>query len=224
MAFFECEFPTVLSYRALGGPAFSTTINEGFSGYEQRNRNWANSRARWTVSLQTPSEFGADRHRFIELLETFFLTVSGRADAFRLKDHKDYTARSQQIAIGNGSQTAFQLIRTYTVAGRSYVRTVAKPIAPPATDYRGSVLSNTVKVYKNAALQPASAYTLNATTGVFTFGVAPAPGDVISADFDFHHPVRFDSDEFQAQIDESALATSGPLVSWNSITLVEVRL
>lgn len=221
MPFFECEFPTTLSYRALGGPGFSTSVNEGFSGYEQRNRNWANSRGKWTVSLQTPAS--VNRQTFIDLLQAFFLAVAGKADAFRLKDHKDFTATGQRIGTGDGLATVFQLAKTYTAGARSYLRTIAKPIAPPAVNYQNVALPNTVKVYLDGALQ-SSGWSVDGTTGLVTFAPPPAVGAAVTADFQFHFPVRFDSDDFQAQIEESAIAAAGPLVSWNSIALVEVRL
>jgi hypothetical protein len=36
--------------------------------------------------------------------------------------------------------------------------------------------------------------------------------------------VRFDSDDFQGQVEESAIPSTGPMVSWSSIGLVEIRL
>src|SRR5689334_16584138 len=101
MSFFECEFPTTIGYHAIGGSAFSTSVNEGFSGWEQRNRNWKNSRGEWTVSLMTPAAFAGSRQHFIHLLHTFFLAVAGKADSFRLKDHKDYKATAQIIGLGD---------------------------------------------------------------------------------------------------------------------------
>ena len=222
MAFFECEFPTTLSYRALGGSGFSTIVNEGFSGYEQRNRNWAQSRGKWSVSLQTPASFAGNRQGFVDLLQSFFLVVGGKADAFRLKDHKDFSATAQPIGTGTGSATVFQLARTYAAGSRTYVRTIKKPIAPPAVDYQGATLPQTVVVHVNGAV--VSGWTVDSTTGLVTFAAAPASGAVITADFEFHYPVRFDTDEFQAQVEDSDVLGAGPIISWHSIGLVEVRL
>jgi len=49
--FFECEFPTAIAFQASGGQMFSTQINEGFSGYEQRNQNWSLPRGKWKIAL-----------------------------------------------------------------------------------------------------------------------------------------------------------------------------
>ena len=221
MAFFECEFPTTISYRAVGGPLFSTTINESSGGWERRMRNWLSARGKWTVSLETPVAFAGNRQQFIDLLLAFFLNVGGKADAFRLKDHKDFTATSQVLGTGDGSKTTFQLIKTYPVGSRVYVRNIYKPIAPSAVNYQGATLANTVKLYLAGVLQ-SSGYTLDATTGVITFTTAPGAGVTVSADFQFHHAVRFDTDDLAAQIEESDLA-NGPIVSWNSIPLIGVR-
>jgi uncharacterized protein (TIGR02217 family) len=223
MAFFECQFPTTLSYRAIGGPGFSTVVNEGFSGYEQRNRNWANPRGKWSVSLMTPEGFAGNRQHFIDLLNAFFLVVGGKADAFRLKDHKDFRGTSQTIGTGNGSQTTFQLTKTYIAGGRSFVRTIQKPIAPPAVDYLGEQLPNTVKIYLGGTIQPATAWSVNGTTGLVTLNAAPATGVIVTADFEFHFPVRFDVDDFAVQVEESDVR-EGAIVAWNSIPLIEVRL
>jgi uncharacterized protein (TIGR02217 family) len=172
----------------------------------------------------TPAAFDGDRQAFIDALQSFFLNVAGKSDAFRLKDHKDYQALAQNIGTGNGSNTHFQLTKTYVTGARSYVRTVQKPIAPPAVTYQGAALPNTVKLYLNGAIQSTSAWSVDATTGIVTFGSAPGGGVAVTADFQFHYPVRFDTDDLEAQIEESSVATTGPLVSWNSIALVEVRL
>jgi uncharacterized protein (TIGR02217 family) len=227
MSFFECEFPRMLSYRAVGGPGFSTVVNEGFSGYEQRNRNWSQSRAKWVVSLQTPTAFAGQRMQFIDLLESFFLNVGGKADAFRLFDHKDHWGVTQPLGTGNGSTRVFQVQKTYTTGTRSYVRPVKKLIGPPATDYQGKPLALQLSVFLNGVLDPGANYTVDCTTGLITFNAAPAAGVAVTASFQYHYPVRLDTDDMAIQVEESSFATTsadGPLVSWGSITLTEVRL
>jgi uncharacterized protein (TIGR02217 family) len=220
-SFIEARFPTELSFRAMGGPGFSTEVKEGFSGCEQRNRNWAKSRSKWTVGLQTPAEFAGNRQEFADALEAFFLAIAiGKGNGFRFKDHKDYKATAQVLAPVPGSTTQYQLAKTYTVGGRSYVRPVKKPVTPAAVDYQGNALASTVKIYLNGILQ-SSGYTVDATTGIVTFSSAPSAA--VTADFEFDHPVRLDVDEFAADIQEGALS-QGPLLGWSSVQLVEVRL
>lgn len=222
MSFFEVEFPTTIGYKAVGGPGFSTVVNQGFSGAENRNRNWANSRGKWTISITTPSIHFASRAQFLECLESFFLAVGGKADAFRLKDHKDFQARGQLLGVGDGTTKIFQLAKAYNVGGRSYVRTLTKIIAPPATNYLGAVLPNTVNTYLNGVKQIPSAWTVDPTTGLVTFATAPALNTVILADCDFHYPVRFDTDDFEVSAEESDISGGEPIVTWSSLQLVEV--
>jgi uncharacterized protein (TIGR02217 family) len=224
MSFFETEFPRNIGYKRLGAPVgFNTTVNEGLSGGEQRNRNWANSKGKWTIDLQTPppSQFSDSRQKYVDLLNTFMLVVGGRADAFRLFDHIDNQATGQTIGVGNGSQTVFQLARTYTIGGRSYVRNITKPITSSVVNYRGFALSNTVKTYLNGTLQT-SGWSVDYTTGLVTFTSAPSNSVVVTADCQYHYPVRFDADDLQLQIEESNVQGGQPLISLHSLQLLEV--
>jgi uncharacterized protein (TIGR02217 family) len=216
MAFFECEFPRTIGYHAVGGPGFSTVVNQGFSGQEQRNRNWANSRGKWNISLMTPATFEGNRQAFIDLLLGFFLNVAGKTDSFRLKDHKDFKAVGQTIGVGSG---ALQLIKTYTVGGRSYIRTITKPVTSAVVDFQGIALADTVKIYYNGTLQSGIA-AVDATTGIYTS--TAGGGVVVTADFEFHYPVRFDTDDLPVQVEPSDVADGHTIVSANSIPLVEV--
>lgn len=204
MSFFEAEFPTAVSYQAVGGAGFSTAVNLGFSGGEQRNRNWAKSKGKWTIALKTPpkSQWSGTRQEFIDTVIAFFMNVGGQADSFRFKDHKDFQARSQALISYNG---AVQLAITRTIAGRSYVQIITKPITSSVTNYKGSALANTVFLAGSA-----TPVTVDYTTGIVT-------GQTIGTlvDFDFHYSVRLASDDLQLQIAEAQIA------EWGSIQLVE---
>lgn len=222
--FFETEFPRGLGYHRLGAPAgFSTVVNQGFSGQEQRNRNWANSRGKWTISLMTPpsSQFSRSRQAFIDLLTSFFLNVGGKADAFRLFDATDHQLTGQQIGIGNGTQTSFQLIRTYVIGGRSYVRNITKPITSSVGNYQGGALPDTVVAYFNGVKQ-LTGWAIDYTTGLFTFTPAVPNTVVVTADAQYDYPVRFDVDELPIQIEPSNVGGGQPLISINAVPLVEV--
>jgi uncharacterized protein (TIGR02217 family) len=218
MSFFETEFPTALSFRGMGGPVFSTIVNESFHGREQRNQNWKNCLGKWTISLQTGAD--DDRKLFVYLLDSFFISIRGRGDAFRFKDHKDFRAVGSQIGMGDGSTTIFQLQKNYAVGFLTYSRTVRKPITSAISDYKGNPLADTVQVYVNGA---PVASTVDATTGLVTLASAPADTTLVTADFEYHHPVRLDADDWKRQIEESDVRGGNPIVSINSITLLEVR-
>lgn len=209
MAFWEVEFPTTISYRAAGGPGFSTGVKEGLSGYEQRNQNWAKSRGKWTVSLITPA--GVVRQTFIDQLMAFFLVVAGKADGFRLKDHKDFRGVNQLLATVNGN---VQLVKNYVIGGRTYQRVITKPINASVKDYKGNNLVNTVFLAGTS-----TPVTVDHTTGIVT---GQSAGTAV--DFQFHFPVRFDTDDLPFQIEPSDVGGGEPIASWNEIPLVEIRI
>lgn len=226
MAFFEVEFPRQISYRAVGGPGFSTTVNQGLSGYEQRNKNWAQARAKWQISLMTPASFAGSEQSYADLIRAFFLNVSGKADAFRLRDWIDNKFTNEVIGTGDGTTLGpFQLVKTYSIGGRSYIKQVKKPITSAVNDYQGNALTDTVTLTDNGIAVSSSNFTIDETTGLasFTSGHAPASGHIIRASGEFHYPARFDSDDLGQQIEESAVKDGRGITSL-SIAVVEVRL
>jgi uncharacterized protein (TIGR02217 family) len=199
MAFVETQFPTDISYGATGGARYSTDIVETFGGWEQRNINWSEARGQWNVAhgVKTPAQ--------IATLIAFFRARRGRAIGFRFKDWADYAATAQIIGTGNGSQTAFQLVKSYTSGGVTVDRTITKPVA------------GTVHVFKDGVEQM-SGWTVNTTTGVVTFTSAPSSSVVVSATFEFDVPARFDTDQIDLNMESLGVS------SWQSIPIVEVRV
>lgn len=199
MSFVEIQFPADISYGSSGGPTFSTDVIEAFSGFEQRNINWSAARARYNVA------HGVKTQSQLDELIAFFRARQGKAIGFRFKDWTDYQAVAQNIGTGNGSQTIFQLTKKYT-SSVTVTRVIKKPVN-----------NATLKVYLNAILQ-SSGFTVNYATGEITFTTAPGSGVAVTADFEFDVPVRFDTDQLDAAIDDFGTR------SWSDIPLVEVRL
>jgi|SRR5208282_795006 len=198
---------------ATGGPGYYTTINPGFSGYEQRNQNWSQARAQYAVTFE---------HKPMALwvaFEAMFHAARGMANGFRLFDPGDYRGVGQYQATGDGLTKVFQMQKVYTfpIAAYEVVRPVQKLITSLIPNYEGQYLTDTVNIYLNGATQAANpgyvagggaAYTLDATTGLITFAVAPAAGVIITADFQYHIPVRFD---FYSSSSSTVSSTEGPL-------------
>ena len=199
MAFVEVQFPTDISYGSSGGPQYATDIVISQSGYEQRNVSWNQARARYNVA------HGVKTQDQLNTLIAFFRARKGRAYGFRFKDWTDYSAMDEAIGTGDGHTTQFQLQRTYSSGLVDEVRTVVKPV------------SGTVVVYVNGTAQT-SGVTVDTTTGTVTFATAPANSAVITADFEFDVPVRFDTDRLSATLDAYGIN------SWLDIPLVEVRV
>ncbi len=200
MAFTEVCFPTDIAYGSSGGPEYSTDIVITHGGYEQRNINWAQARAKYNVA------HGIKTQAQLDILIAFFRARKGRANGFRFKDWSDYKATGQTIGTGNGANKVFQLIKTYESGSVYETRIINKPV------------SGSVSVYKNSVLQSESAYSLDTSNGVITFIAAPANNVVITADFEFDVPVRFDTDRLSAILD------SYGVTSWNDIPLVEIKI
>jgi len=199
MAFIEVRFPTDIAYGSTGGPEYSTDIVITQSGYEQRNANWAQARAKYNVV------HGVKTQAQLDTLIAFFRARKGRADGFRFKDWNDYQATGQAIGTGNATTTVFQLVKLYSSGTTSETRIISKPV------------SGTINVYLNSVLQT-SGYSVDTTTGLVTFTSAPGSGVAITADFQFDVPVRFDTDRLSASID-----TYGSH-SWKNIPLIEIRV
>lgn len=200
MSFVDVRFPADIAFGSSGGPQYSTDIVITQGGYEQRNANWAQARARFNVA------HGIKTQAQLDALIAFFRARKGRAYAFRFKDWTDYTLSGEAIGTGTGVQTAFQLVKAYHSGGASELRPITKPVA------------GSLKVYVNAVLQGVGAYSIGWNTGVVTFVAAPAAGAIITADCEFDVPVRFDTDQLSATL-ESYTGRS-----WSDIPLVEVRV
>jgi uncharacterized protein (TIGR02217 family) len=199
MGFVEVQFPADISYGSSGGPGYSTDIVMAENGYEQRNVNWQEARARYNVA------HGVKTKAQLDTLIAFFRARKGRAYGFRFKDWTDYQATNQALGTGNGTQKVFSLVKRYASGGSEEVRLIRKPVAA------------SLKIYANGTLQT-SGYTLDATQGIVNFASAPANGVVVTADFEFDVPVRFDVDRLSATLDAYGVH------SWLDIALIEVRV
>ena len=188
MAFDDIRFPVSISLGATGGPERRTEIVSLASGHEERNSRWAGSRRRYNAG------FGVKSLNGLHEVVAFFEERRGRLHGFRWKEHVDFKScppqsqasmLDQEIGVGDGLLTSFQLIKTYGSGLRNYVRTIAKPV------------SGTAVIAVNGL---ASAPTLNVQTGLVTFAVAPAVGAIVTAGFEFDVPVRFDTDELKINL------------------------
>jgi len=204
MAFHEIRFPDNISRGARGGPERRTQIVELASGDEERNASWANSRRRYDAA------YGVRRADDLATVVAFFEARSGRLYGFRWKDWGDYksclpsqtpAATDQAIGTGDGTTTAFQLVKAYTSGSQTWMRMITKPVAGTVTVALGGAVQNT-------------GWSVDTTTGLITFTTAPANGAAITAGFEFDVPVRFDTDQLDVTHDIERLGsiTSIPLI------------
>jgi uncharacterized protein (TIGR02217 family) len=197
--FHSVRFPPDISYGASGGPGYRTTVITTVSGHERRNSSWAAARGRWNVA------HGLKKREQVAELIAFFRARRGRAYGFRFKDWSDYQALAQPIGAGNGSLKTFQLVKTYASGGVIETRVITKPVP------------GTVKMYLNGA-SATHGVSVNTSTGVVTFTSAPGSGVIVTADFEFDVPVRFDTDQMDLTIETYNLGT------WGQVPILEIRV
>lgn len=210
MTFLEKCFPSWISFGASGGPQRRTRILTFANGHEIRATNWAGSRRRYDAGTGIRSL--ADLHHVL----AFFEETRGRLIGFRFKDPFDHstaawgqaiTAEDELIATGNGTATTFQLTKAYGDPGSPYKRIIRKPV------------SGTLRLAVDGvpvALGPQAS--LDTQTGLVTFhGDPPAVGARVTAGFEFHTPVRFDTDHLEASLTHfsAGQVPSVPLVEIN---------
>ena len=210
MAFHEVRYPVGLSIGSSGGPERRTEIVTLVNGFEERNSPWAHSRRRYDAGagMRSLDDFAA--------LIAFFEARRGQLHGFRWKDWADYktclpsqsvSAMDQEIGVGDGLTTVFQLRKTYTSGGSAYTRDLVKPVA------------GSVKVAVAGVVQTLPAeFTVEEARGIVTLNLPPALGAVVTAGCEFDVPVRFDTDRISASI-ASFQAGEGP-----AVPVIEVRL
>jgi uncharacterized protein (TIGR02217 family) len=192
--FHEVRFPLDISLRGGGGPERKTDIVMLGSGREQRNARWARSRRRYEAG------YGVKTLAALSSVIAFFEERRGRLYGFRWRDRSDYssglpgasvTPLDQTIGQGDGTNTAFQLIKTYGATFAPYAREILKPV-------QGTVRVAVAGVEKT----PASDFAVDTTTGVVTFvtGHVPSAGTAITAGYLFDVPVRFDTDYLEIDL------------------------
>ena len=174
-AFHEIRFPDDISRGARGGPERRTQIVTLASGDEERNSSWANSRRRYDVS------YGIRRAGDLAAVVAFFEARNGRLHGFRFKDWSDHrscapsqpiAATDQAIGVGDGTTTAFQLVKQYRSGPQAWARIITKPVP-------GSVRIAVNGTERN------SGWTIDPATGRVTFSTAPTTGTTITAGFEF---------------------------------------
>ena len=208
MAFHEVRFPDNISRGARGGPERRTQIVELASGDEERNASWANSRRRYDVA------YGIRRADDLAAVVAFFEARNGRLHGFRFKDWGDHKSclpsgtpspTDQSIGTGDGTTTAFQLVKRYASGAQSWTRAIAKPVTGKRAHraWRGGAALRLGPSTPRLASSPSSA--------------APGAGVAITAGFVFDVPVRFDTDALDVTLDLERLG------SITSIPLLELR-
>ena len=196
MSFLEIRFPDSISFNSSTILEFNTTIITSKNGKEYRNVNWNNNKMKFNIvnGIKTKTELN-------EVIK-FFRNVKGKAYGFRFKDWTDFSAINQQIGIGDGETKEFQLIKTYTINGNTYTRKIKKPVI------------STIKVFLDGI--ETNDFSIDLTNGLISFEVAPSDTTIITANFEFDVPVRFNNDLLEVSLNS---LSSGKI---NNLELIEI--
>jgi uncharacterized protein (TIGR02217 family) len=175
-------FPTLtgMSFTVNKGPSFHTLIKQAASGRQVRVS--LQSSPIWKFKLAF--EYLRDRAAAtsdVQNLWAFFNSVNGQFNQFYFLDPYENAVSAQEIGVGNGSTTSFQLTRT--VGGGT-----AYPWIEPVYGVSGAPT-----IYVNGVATAA----ILGSYGVISLTPAPAAGAVISWAGTFMFLCHFTQDDVQ---------------------------
>jgi len=197
MSFHEVQFPSDISYGSVFTIEDKATVVETGSGRIMTWLHWEHPRLKANIAygVKTNSELAA--------LRAFHHARRGPANGFRVKNWSDYNGAGQAATMLTTRE--YQVCKTYSDAGGSYVKEIKK------------LVSGTLKVYDNGVLKNTPAdYTVDITTGIITFTYDPTTP--VTCDFEYDVPMQFIDNELPQSLDSYGLN------SVNEINLVEIRL
>jgi uncharacterized protein (TIGR02217 family) len=157
----------------------SSTVQQAASGKETVVSRWTYPRWRWDLSFDFLRS-DVD-HAELQALVGFFNARLGNADSFVYEDQDDNSITGQVLSTGDGTTKSFQLVRAFGA--------FVEPVLAP---------KSIANIYLDDVAQDPGDYSLTgwgtSTPGVLTFASAPTSGAVVSADFAYRFPVRFQDD------------------------------
>lgn len=181
LKFAEERLELGIDYGAVGGMRFNTTILETGNGGQQRNANWWLPLGRWQLGDRTLLESQQDKLAEVTYLKEFHSARKGSLEGFRFKDWSDYQIINQEIGIGDGVETEYQLKKTYYAGSASCERPITKPV------------EGTVRIFVGYAEQ-LTGWSIDYTSGLIRFDNPPPISAVIKVTCEFDVPVWFESD------------------------------
>lgn len=170
------SFPTLWQpdaiKRVILWPAFR---RESISGKVSVNAQYSYPRRRFTLTFNAMASTLSVRDW--RTVEGFYNQMSGGAKIFQYQDYYDNTVTDASLGTGDGSSTAFQLIRSFG----GFVEPITMPVGTPTVKINGT---------------PTVAFTLG-TTGLITFTSPPGGGAALTWSGTFNWPCRFDNDNLE---------------------------
>jgi uncharacterized protein (TIGR02217 family) len=170
MSYLSTVFPTNISFGAVGGPGWATTVVITAGGYRYGNQANDQALCRYDVS-----HAARDPTTFASLL-TFFRAARGPMHSFPFKDWTDYQcldAVGRFVLVGTNS---YQLIKNYAAGGVTHARTILRPVS-------------TITVVGGTAVS------VDYATGLVSSTSAPT-----SWSGEFYVPAHFEVEDFRGEI------------------------
>ena len=192
---------SVNGWKAIRVPNTSITTTRSVS--ETRNARSPYPRRRWDIPWDYLT---ADQQA---ALTNFYDGRIATTYSFTLWDRANNYLNAQQIAVGDGVKTVFQIV----VPVGDSIRTVMKPVwAPVPTGtsipvelrglWPGATTTSWIVEVNAVAKTEGVDYTIDAATGEITFLTgAPPLGQTVTVTGWYYHVVRFDGPEFEFDLD-----------------------
>ncbi|KAF8818802.1 phage distal tail protein, Rcc01695 family [Rickettsia endosymbiont of Cardiosporidium cionae] len=190
------KLPDFITIFAIASPNFSTSCVQSASGREVRNSDTSNFTLKYLIRNARLSQ--EEFYKF----NSFFIARGGKRFAFLFKDLADYKISNQYLATGDGVTRQFQLYKQYDDEFLVYRRKITKPI------------QNSVKIYNKSSLVPVE---VNYDQGIITLSEPCNKDDILTANFEFYVPVRFNCDNFQYKINRD------DTIQLSDIEIIEVN-
>lgn len=119
-------------------------------------------------------------------IAAFVLAQEGSNKPFLLKDWADFSITDGSIGTGDGSETEFQIVKTYSNSANSHSRTIKY------------IKSGTLVVKVNDVEVDSEDYTEE--DGLITFDTAPTNGHAVTVSCEFYVPVRLEPAPFSFEV------------------------
>lgn len=167
-----------LGFDVVRTPKWDTVIQQALCGKETRLARQTYPRWQWDLTynvLRSSASFNE-----LQQLAGFFNERQGSYDSFLYQDADDNSITGQQLGMGDGTATCFQLVRAFG----GFIEPILAPNIVSAIYLNGVVQMSGVSTSLWGSTSP----------GVVTFTSAPASGVNITADFSYYFPVRMTTD------------------------------
>ena len=197
-------------YGVVGGISFKTEIVASGAKAEQRNALWWDGLGRWQLGDRMLLDSDEQSLAEVAYLKEFHFLRQGSKEGFRFKDWSDYRAVNQVLGTTDGLRSRWQLKKSYTADIYTTYRPITKPV------------EGTLKIYLDG--QEINYAVTNYSTGIISFTVPPAQGQILSVDFEFDLPVQFEADKIEWTLKAAYSQSGDTLHKLGSVFVKQMRI